>query len=363
MIPHCSTSMSTSLSLSKLMHPKKGIGVIPPEDGCQVAFASKALTTVEQCYANIEHELLTCVLGAEQFHTYVFGHAFTVESDHKPLEQFTIKNLADTPIHLLRMLLWLSRPMMSPFCIGLAKRCWVQMPSLTMHPQGSRYISRHHQQPCAYHTWQKNSIPGSHTRWPAPLLPCWDNHCRLGRWYQWCTMCSMPIPWPQKHPHSWRWPHPFRWSSHHSSIRKVEDSLSNTWRTHENQQVSKESQTLCVLVWNQLQHQTPQWIMLNRPTSLSAGPQQQLQPTPAPEYPWQLLATDYFHLDVSEYLVVMDYYSKIPIISRIPASQCNASKAISVLKELEQEVFCTNNGTQFPNALFAEFCNRLEVCP
>ena len=47
-IPHCGTLMSASLSLSKLMHHKKG----------PVAFASKALTPVEQHYANIEHELL-----------------------------------------------------------------------------------------------------------------------------------------------------------------------------------------------------------------------------------------------------------------------------------------------------------------
>ena len=62
---------------------------------------------VEQCYANKECEMLTFVLGAELFHTYVFGYAFTIESDHKTLEQTNIKNLADTPVYLLRMLLQL----------------------------------------------------------------------------------------------------------------------------------------------------------------------------------------------------------------------------------------------------------------
>ena len=59
----------------------------------------------EQRYANIERELLACVFGAEHFHTYVFGQAFTIESDHKPLEQINLKNLADTPACLQRMLL------------------------------------------------------------------------------------------------------------------------------------------------------------------------------------------------------------------------------------------------------------------
>ena len=55
----------------------------------------------------------------------------------------------------------------------------------------------------------------------------------------------------------------------------------------------------------------------------------------------------------------MDYYSKMPIVRRIPASQCNASKTISVLKELFAEhgipeVLHTNNGPQFSNALFTK---------
>ena len=58
--------------------------------------------------------------------------------------------------------------------------------------------------------------------------------------------------------------------------------------------------------------------------------------------------------------VVTDYYSKMPIIRRIPASQCNASKTISILKEpFTQhnipEVLHTDNGPQFDNALFTEF--------
>ena len=50
----------------------------------------------------------------------------------------------------------------------------------------------------------------------------------------------------------------------------------------------------------------------------------------------------------------------MPIIRRTPASQCNASKTISVLKELFAEngipeVFHTENGPQFANVFFTEF--------
>ena len=36
--------------------------------------------------------------------------------------------------------------------------------------------------------------------------------------------------------------------------------------------------------------------------------------------------------DGSEYLVIMNYYSKMPIVWKMPTSQCNINKTITVLK-------------------------------
>ena len=83
------------------------LGAALVQDGKPVAFASKALTTTEQCYANIERELLAIICGVEQFHTFVYGHSFKVYTDHKPLEQIQQKTLADAPAHLQHMLLHL----------------------------------------------------------------------------------------------------------------------------------------------------------------------------------------------------------------------------------------------------------------
>ena len=85
----------------------KGLGATLIQDDGPVTFASKALTPTEQCYANNERELLACIFGAEHFQTYVFGRHFTIESDHKSLEQISMKNLADAPVCLQRMLLQL----------------------------------------------------------------------------------------------------------------------------------------------------------------------------------------------------------------------------------------------------------------
>ena len=59
-------------------------------------------------------------------------------------------------------------------------------------------------------------------------------------------------------------------------------------------------------------------------------PRQPLQPTPAPEHPWQHMGADFFTFDGFKYLVIIDYYTKMSFIRKIPPSQCNAAKTISI---------------------------------
>ena len=75
------------------------------QEGKPIVFASKALTETEQRYANIERELLAVGFGCERFRTYLYGCKFQVESDHKPLEMVSLKNLIAAPHRLQRMLL------------------------------------------------------------------------------------------------------------------------------------------------------------------------------------------------------------------------------------------------------------------
>ena len=70
-----------------------------------IAFASKSLMDTETWYANIERELLAIVFACQWFSTYLLGRSFIAESDHKPLEMIAMKNLANAPPCLQRMLL------------------------------------------------------------------------------------------------------------------------------------------------------------------------------------------------------------------------------------------------------------------
>lgn len=50
-----------------------------------VALASRVLTSAERKYSTIEREALACAWTIAKFKTYVWGAAFTLCTDHKPL--------------------------------------------------------------------------------------------------------------------------------------------------------------------------------------------------------------------------------------------------------------------------------------
>ena len=74
-----------------------------------MTFISQALTETQKHYSNIERELLAVVIVIEHLHHYVFGHHFTVHTDHAPLVNLFQKCLNDTSPHLQHLLLRLSQ--------------------------------------------------------------------------------------------------------------------------------------------------------------------------------------------------------------------------------------------------------------
>ena len=86
-----------------------GLGASLLQEGKPVAFASRALTSAERNYAQIEKELLAVVFAADKFEQYIYGRTATVESDHKPLEAIWKKPIQAAPKRLQRMLLRLQK--------------------------------------------------------------------------------------------------------------------------------------------------------------------------------------------------------------------------------------------------------------
>ena len=339
---------------------KKGLGVALLQDRWPVTFASEALTPTEQHYANIEHELLACIFGMEWFCTYIFGHKFTIESDHKPLEQIMLKNLADAPAHLQQILLclqdyaihikyWPSREML----IADALSCYTPLATPVMPLD----VSVNH-----VHITTRKKIDfqdAMHSDltlcalaemillgWPedihdVPMDLCPYHHTRDDLTVEdGIILCGEALIIP-----------PLERNKVLQSIHEGHQGISKC-QYHSHQCVYWPGinwDIKCIIdACTTCQHHCPQ------------GPQQLLKPSLAPEHPWQHLGADIMHFDGNEYLIIIDYYSKMPFVCRIPPSQCNAAMTTSTLKELFAEhgipeSLCSDNGPQFASTLFVEF--------
>ena len=86
-------------------YSKQGLGAVLLQEGRPVHYASKALVGAEPNYATIEGEMLAIVYATQKWHHYLYGRAFTVETDHKPLVAIKNKNIALAPPRIRGMLM------------------------------------------------------------------------------------------------------------------------------------------------------------------------------------------------------------------------------------------------------------------
>ena len=104
-----------------------------------VAYASRALTPVEQRYSQTEKEALGIVWGIERFHLYIYGSHFTLITDHKPLEVI-YGNVNSKPS--ARIERWVLR--LQPYSFSVVYKPGKDNPAdlLSRHPS-SESISKH----------------------------------------------------------------------------------------------------------------------------------------------------------------------------------------------------------------------------
>ena len=88
---------------------KDGLRSCLLQDKQPVAFASRALTSAEKNYSQIEKELLAICFACEKFHQYIYGKEVEIHSDHRPLESILKKPISKASPRLQRMMLRLQR--------------------------------------------------------------------------------------------------------------------------------------------------------------------------------------------------------------------------------------------------------------
>ena len=82
-----------------------GVGATLIQKSKVIKYHSHALTATQQHYSNIEREAYALVNGVEHFYHYIFGKPLEVHTDHQPLEQLSIKPLAELSPRLQHLFL------------------------------------------------------------------------------------------------------------------------------------------------------------------------------------------------------------------------------------------------------------------
>ena len=85
-----------------------------------------------------------------------------------------------------------------------------------------------------------------------------------------------------------------------------------------------------------------------------------LIPTPLPEYPWQQVATDLFMLKGSDYLVVVDYFSRYPEVIQMRSTTSQSVISTVFARHSIPKTLRSDNGPQFTSREFADFAESYQ---
>ena len=340
-----------------------GLGAVLLQEGKPVAFASKALTPTQQRYAQIEKEMLAIVFGCEKFHHYIFGRQFIVETDHKPLEIIATKPLHAVPLRLQRMLIRLQ--LYNPT---------IQYKSGTQIPVADT-LSRHYVQngtedneievhiegiskaaPASPEKWTelksetakdeqmqslstqiKNGWPEKRTKVPPQLREFWNIRDEITQ-YDGILYKGQRIIIPSK----MREEMLQRIHVGHLGIEKCKLRAEDTmfWPGI-NLQIEQMVQTCQICQEHQNQNQREP--MMSHET---------------PSRPWQKVASDLFFWNNTNYMVVVDYYSRW--FEMVKLNNITSSTIITHLKSIFAkmgipEILISDNGTQYQSEEMTQF--------
>ena len=82
---------------------KKGFGAVILQEEQPIYYASRALTSAEKNYQNLEREAQAAVWGMEKFHYLLYGRKFILQTDQKPLVSIFRKHMIDVSPRIQRI--------------------------------------------------------------------------------------------------------------------------------------------------------------------------------------------------------------------------------------------------------------------
>jgi hypothetical protein len=373
---------------------KSGLGAVLLQSGKPVAYASRALTDAETRYAQIEKELLAVVFGFERFNQYTYARHVEVETDHKPLEAITKKPLSIAPPRLQRMLLRLQRydftakykPGKEMILADTLSRAYIPEcePDASNMEDEIEYHAHSvlHRMPVSTNKMEKIREETSKD----PTMMILLNAIRRG-WPQ--TRRQTPVEihefWNYRDemsendgvvlkgdrifiPATLRSEMLARIHDSHLGIekcrRRARDILFwpqymiDIWVLRECRRRARD-----ILFWPQMNKQINDMVSNCDICQeyQSSNPKEPMVESPLPTRPWESVATDLFHWEQRDYLLVVDYYSRYVEVAKLDDTKSrtvvNYTKSIFARHGIPS-VVRSDNGPQYSAQEYQQFAKE-----
>lgn len=354
---------ASSYGLGAVLFQKEG------EQWRPVAYASRSLTETEQRYAQVEKEALGLTWGCERFKDFLIGRHFSMETDHKPLVSLLgLQALTELPPRIQRFRLRLMRysysithtPGKALFTADTLSRAPVEMDS------DSKAAADLMADTNIYVDEIIRSLPAS----PAYITQLKEQLKTDSTCSEVMSLCQRG--WPDySHltgPIKAYWPHRDTLTIHDELLLKgtrlvIPTTMRNSVliALHEGHQGMSRCRERArdTVWWPGLSGQINE-LVKNCTTCIKerANSVEPLMPSVLPERPWQKVGADLFTLNNSNYVLVVDYYSRFVEIAKLTPTR--SEDVVVHLKSIFSrhgipELFYSDNGPQFSSQLFKDF--------
>ena len=344
---------------------KYGLGATILQNEHPVAYASKSLTQTEINYAQIEKELFAVLFGCKRFHQFVYARRIKVQTDHKPLVAIMKKSLQSAPPRLMRMLLalqkydielthlpgkaipladTLSRKSLPDTYPHLSEGMDIQVhgviSNIPMSDQKMTLIRQHTESDSQLILLRKTILDG----WPDNRKDCPASICDFWNYRDELTYVDGMILKGQR-------------ILIPTDCRKIMLEKIHTGHFGVEKCLQRARD---IMFWPNMTSQITD-LVLKCPICLerrNSNCKEPMVPSTIPDRPWQVLATDLFTWNDTEYVLLVDYYSKYFEVSRL-----TNAKSLTVVNKLKSfmsrhgicQRLISDNGPQYSSETFAQF--------
>lgn len=351
---------------------QRGLGAALIQERQPVAYSSRAMTSAECNYAQIEKELLSIIYACEKYHQYIYGKVVEVETDHRPLEAILKKPIARASPRIQRMMIRLQRYEINVKYVPGRLMYLADTLSRAYNPKQEETNDLHAEMEVMVHTLVENIPMSAVRREQIQTATAADETMSILRqqirhgWPEYRRDAPIVI---QQYWHQRDELHEAEGIMFLADKIVVPASLRQQMlkvihESHLGAEKCKARARMC-LYWPGMSTDIEE-VVSKCQACLRYRPRQQrepLKPHPIPSLPWEKVGMDVMTYNNHDYLVIVDYYSKYPELCKLDSKTASSlvvhCKSVFARHGIPREIISDN--MPFNSATFKAFLSEWGV--